>query len=225
MSMSKKENQIEEQAAEHDTKNVTPEQASEQVVSKEQEDLSGMTLYQKLLYVQKNCKAPKSQRNNYGNYNYRTVDDIFAALKPLLWKVQATVTISDEIEERQNGNYIKATVEFIDCVTGEKLTGTAFSKEGVQKGMTDAQASGSASTYARKYALNGLFLLDDSRDIDSMDNTGYNNGGYDNSGYQNGYSNGNNSGYNQGYQNNGYNQGYQNNGYNQGGYNNNGYNG
>ena len=191
---------------------VTPEQASKLAEEKEEKDIAGMNIWWKLLYVQKNCKAPKSQVNSYGNYNYRTTEDIFAALKPILWKVKATLFINDEIVTMPNvnGNYVKATATFVDVETGEKIETSSFAKEGSQKGMSDAQCTGSASTYARKYALNALFLLDDTRDADSMDNTtqnsdNYTQGNYQQGGYQNGYNGGYNGYQNQNY---GYHNGY-----------------
>ncbi len=207
---------------------VTPEQASEAVVEREEKDIQDKNVYHKLLYVQKHCKVPKGQYNSFGKYSYRTTEDIMAAIKPLLWKVGATVLIDDTpvVKETSQGSamYIEATVKFIDCNTGETISNKSSAKEGLPKGnMSDAQNTGSASTYARKYALNGMFLLDDTKDDDAtnngsyQNNNGYQNSGYDNSGYQNG---GYNNGYdNSGYQQNGYQNGYQNGGYN------NGYNG
>jgi len=214
-----KENLTEEQMAEQTAVQVTPEQASEQAVAKEQEEIKSMNVYAKLLYVQKNCKAPKGQYNSFGKYSYRTAEDIMAAIKPLLWKVNATVYISDKpvIMQGVNGNFIKTEVTFVDCNTGDKIVTEVSVKEGSPKGnMSESQNTGATISYARKYALNGMFLLDDAKD-DADAQGGYqNNSGYDNSGYQNNGGYQNNSGYNNG----GYNQG----GYNQGNYQqNNGY--
>ena len=205
-----KENQIEEQAMEQaDVQNVTPEQASEQAAAKEQEDIANKNVYAKLLYVQKNCKAPKGQYNSFGKYSYRTAEDIMAAIKPLLWKANATVFISDKPTTLPNvsGNFITTTVTFVDCNNGEKIVSEVSVKEGTPKGnMSESQNTGATISYARKYALNGMFLLDDAKDDVDAQGGYQNNGGYDNSGYQN----------NGGYQNN---SGYNNSGYNQGGYN------
>ena len=194
---------------------VTPEQASEQAVAREQEEVRNMNVYAKLLYIQKNCKAPKGQYNSFGKYSYRTAEDIMAAIKPLLWKVNATVFISDKpvIMQGVNGNFIKTEVTFVDCNTGDKIVTEVSVKEGSPKGnMSESQNTGSTISYARKYALNGMFLLDDVKDDDSLNNYQQNNGGYDNSGYNGGYNNG---GYNNNYQNGNYNNnnGYYNNGY------------
>ena len=128
-----------------------------------------MTVYKKLIEVQKELKAPKNQRNNFGNYNYRSCEDILEALKPILAKHEATVFISDKVVVKENNwAYIEATATFVDIETGESVSTTAFAREAEnKKGMDSSQITGSASSYARKYALNGLFLIDDSVDPDS----------------------------------------------------------
>lgn len=128
-----------------------------------------MTVYKKLIEVQKELKAPKNQRNNFGNYNYRSCEDILEALKPILAKYEATVFISDKVVVKENNwAYIEATATFVDIETGESISTTAFARETEnKKGMDSSQITGSASSYARKYALNGLFLIDDSVDPDS----------------------------------------------------------
>ena len=128
-----------------------------------------MTVYKKLIEVQKELKAPKNQRNNFGNYNYRSCEDILEALKPILAKHEATVFISDKVVVKENNwAYIEATATFVDIETGESVSTTAFARETEnKKGMDSSQITGSASSYARKYALNGLFLIDDSVDPDS----------------------------------------------------------
>ena len=128
-----------------------------------------MTVYKKLLEVQQELKAPKNQRNTFGNYNYRSCEDILEALKPILAKYEATVFISDKVVVKENNwAYIETTATFVDIETGESISTTAFARETEnKKGMDSSQITGSASSYARKYALNGLFLIDDSVDPDS----------------------------------------------------------
>ena len=128
-----------------------------------------MTVYKKLIKVQQELKAPKNQRNTFGNYNYRSAEDILEALKPVLAAHEATVFISDKVVVKENnGAYIEATATFVDIETGESISTTAFAREAEnKKGMDASQITGSASSYARKYALNGLFLIDDAVDPDS----------------------------------------------------------
>ena len=128
-----------------------------------------MTVYKKLIKVQQELKAPKNQRNTFGNYNYRSAEDILEALKPVLAAHDATVFISDKVVVKENSwAYIEATATFVDIETGESISTTAFAREAEnKKGMDASQITGSASSYARKYALNGLFLIDDAVDPDS----------------------------------------------------------
>lgn len=122
-----------------------------------------------LRYIQGALKAPKAQRNGFGNYNYRSCEDILEAVKPLLTDVGAMVTISDSIEAVGGRVYIKATAT-IKCGE-EQESVTAYARESeTKKGMDEAQITGSASSYARKYSLNGLFLIDDTKDADTQDN-------------------------------------------------------
>ena len=128
-----------------------------------------MTVYKKLIEVQQELKAPKNQRNNFGNYNYRSCEDILEALKPILAKHEATVTLSYEITVMENlWTYVEATATFIDIETGEYTCTTGYAREAeTKKGMDPSQITGSASSYAGKYALNGLFLIDDTKDADT----------------------------------------------------------
>lgn len=128
-----------------------------------------MTVYKKLIEVQQELKAPKNQRNTFGNYNYRSAEDILEALKPILAKHEATVFISDKVVVKENNwAYIETTATFVDVETGESISTTAFARETEnKKGMDASQITGSASSYARKYALNGLFLIDDTKDADT----------------------------------------------------------
>lgn len=128
-----------------------------------------MTVYKKLIEVQKELKAPKNQRNSFGNYNYRSCEDILEALKPVLSEHGATVFISDKPVVKENlFSYIESTATFVDTESGDSVSVTAYAREAeMKKGMDVSQITGSASSYARKYALNGLFLIDDTRDADT----------------------------------------------------------
>lgn len=118
----------------------------------------------KLSEIQKNLKAPKNQRNNFGGYNYRSCEDILEAVKPLLNGL--ILTISDDIVEVGGRVYVKATAKISD---GENIIeNTAFAREAeARKGMDDSQVTGATSSYARKYALNGLLCIDDTKDADA----------------------------------------------------------
>lgn len=119
--------------------------------------------------IQKELKAPKGQYNSFGKYSYRNCEDILEALKPLLG--DATVTLSDEMVEVGGRVYVKATATF--SLDKESVSVTAFAREAQdQKGMNDSQITGSTSSYARKYALNGLFCIDDTKDADSTNTHG-----------------------------------------------------
>ena len=133
-----------------------------------------MNVYQKLNQVQVKLNAPKNQYNGFGKYYYRSCEDILEGLKPLLAEVGACVTINDEIvvigEKAENVSniFVKATASFIDTDTGEKIEVSALARHSdAKKGMDDAQVTGATSSYARKYALNGLFCIDDNKDVDS----------------------------------------------------------
>ena len=128
-----------------------------------------MTVYKKLIKVQQELKVPKNQRNTFGNYNYRSGEDILEALKPILAKYEADVFISYKVVVTGNmWTYVEATATFVDIETGEYTCTTGYAREAeTKKGMDPSQITGSASSYAGKYALNGLFLIDDSVDPDS----------------------------------------------------------
>lgn len=119
----------------------------------------------KLSQIQKSLKAPKNQFNSFGKYNYRNCEDILEALKPLL--DECTLTISDEIVMIGNRFYVKATATLKDVSEGEFSVSAYAREDETKKGMDLAQVTGSASSYARKYALNGLFLIDDTKDSDA----------------------------------------------------------
>lgn len=123
---------------------------------------------EKLSDIQQKLKAPKGQFNEFGKYNYRSCEDILEAVKPLLNGCQ--LTISDKMVQLGDRYYVEATALFTDG--NEKVSVTAYAREQAEKkGMDASQITGSASSYARKYALNGLFLIDDTKDADTMDNT------------------------------------------------------
>ena len=121
-----------------------------------------------LARIQQTLKAPKGQTNSFGNYKYRSCEDIVEAIKPLL--ETATLTFNDSIELVGDRYYVKATVFLTD---GEKVwVSTAYARESLdKKGMDSAQITGATSSYARKHALNGLFAIDDTRDADTQDNS------------------------------------------------------
>lgn len=120
-----------------------------------------------LKQIQAELKAPKGQFNSFGKYNYRSAEDILEAVKPLLSKHDALLTLSDEVVEIGGRVYVKATAAITDS-EGATLYITAYAREAEKKtGMDDSQITGTASSYARKYALNGLFLIDDTKDADT----------------------------------------------------------
>ena len=126
-----------------------------------------MNIYEKLLYIQTNLKAPKNQFNKFGNYKYRNCEDILEAVKPIQQQVKAVTILTDEIVHIGERYYVKATARLIDTENGEKIENTAFAREEeTKKGMDGSQITGSSSSYARKYALNGLFDIDDTKDSD-----------------------------------------------------------
>lgn len=131
-----------------------------------------MSVYNKLIKIQTELKAPKGQFNSFGKYKYRNCEDILEALKPVLLKNKATIFLNDNIELIGDRFYIKATVTLVDIETGENITSSAFAREEEsKKGMDGSQVTGASSSYARKYALNGMFAIDDTKDSDST-NTG-----------------------------------------------------
>lgn len=121
-----------------------------------------------LVYIQFNLKAPKNQRNAFGNYNYRSCEDILEAAKPLLAERNCTLTVSDDIVQVADRIYVKATAT-LRTSEGVEYSNTAFAREALsKKGMDESQVTGATSSYARKYALNGLFCIDDTKDADAL---------------------------------------------------------
>lgn len=126
-----------------------------------------VNIYTALSKVQEKLKAPKNQRNNFGNYNYRSAEDIIEAVKPLLFEIGLIMTISDQIINLGDRYYIEATVT-VQNAQGEVIQVTGMAREAEeQKGMSLSQITGTASSYSRKYALNGMFAIDDTKDDDS----------------------------------------------------------
>lgn len=120
-----------------------------------------------LILIQSELKAPKGQRNTFGNYSYRSLEDIFEALKPLIKQHECFVTTNDEVVMAGDRIYIKATATITNS-KGESISNTAYAREPqIKKGMDEAQITGATSSYARKYALNGLFAIDDTKDADA----------------------------------------------------------
>ena len=130
-----------------------------------------MGIYEKLLAVQTELKAPKSQYNAFGKYKYRSCEDILEAAKPILKNHKAVVFLSDAIKLIGERYYIEASAHFVDVENGDEIIITAYAREEEsKKGMDGSQVTGASSSYARKYALNGLFDIDDSEDSDSGNN-------------------------------------------------------
>ena len=124
-----------------------------------------------LIMIQQGLKAPKGNYNNFGKYNYRSCEDILEAVKPLLSEQGCTLVIADDIMLIGDRFYVKATATLTNS-EGVKEVATAFAREQETKsGMDSSQLTGATSSYARKYALNGLFCIDDTKDADTMDNT------------------------------------------------------
>ena len=123
-----------------------------------------MSIIEKLFRIQQEAVSPKDQDNNFGGFKYRNVEGILRNVKPVFQKEQVYCQLSDEAVELNGSTYIKATAKLIDTETGEEVSSTGFAREMEQKkGMDTSQCTGSASTYARKYALQGLLGLDDSK--------------------------------------------------------------
>ena len=127
-----------------------------------------MSIYEKLIALQGELKAPKGNYNSFGKYKYRSCEDILEAVKPLLKKYGLALILTDDVTECGGRIYIKATATLTDTEGGTRIGNTAFARESAEKkGMDDSQVTGTASSYARKYALNGLFLIDDTKDADT----------------------------------------------------------
>lgn len=128
-------------------------------------------MIQKLLKIQNELKAPKSQYNSFGKYNYRNQEDILEAVKPLLYANGLFLSITDDIIEVSGEFFVKATAIITDGENTHAVSAMA-GYEPNKKGMDKSQSAGSSSSYARKYALNGLFLIDDTKDSDATNTHG-----------------------------------------------------
>lgn len=132
-------------------------------------------IYEKLNYVQNNLKVPKNRRASFkaqGGYNYRSCEDILEAVKPLNEAARLNLRLNDDIDVKNGLTFVKAIAILSDLDSDAVITSTGFAQIATdKKGMDVAQMTGSASSYARKYALNGLYAIDDSQDIDSMDHS------------------------------------------------------
>lgn len=129
-----------------------------------------MSIYAKLLRIQQELKAPKNQFNSFGKYNYRSCEDILEGVKPLLQETNTTLIIRDEIITVGERYYVKAIATLYECEGDGQIYSTAMAREEEsKKGMDGSQVTGASSSYARKYALNGLFAIDDTKDADTKD--------------------------------------------------------
>lgn len=129
-----------------------------------------MEFIEKIVAIQSELKAPKGQYNSFGKYNYRSCEDILEGVKPLLTKHGLVLTIQDSIDLIGDRFYVKATATITDGK--ERLSTSAYARESLdKKGMDASQVTGATSSYARKYALNGLLAIDDTKDADTMDNS------------------------------------------------------
>lgn len=132
-------------------------------------------IYETLQQIQTELKAPKGQYNSFGKYKYRSCEDILEAVKPILAKYKASITLSDELVYIGNRYYIKATAT-LDTEEGEVFTTAYAREEEEKKGMDGSQITGTASSYARKYSLNGLLAIDDTKDSDATNDVTNNTG-------------------------------------------------
>lgn len=132
-----------------------------------------MKIFEKIRKVQSELKAPKGQYNSFGKYKYRSCEDIVEAVKPILSKAGLVLSISDEIILVGERYYVKATATLFDAENAESHSVSAFAREEEsKKGMDGSQVTGASSSYARKYALNGLLAIDDTKDSDSTNTHG-----------------------------------------------------
>ena len=137
-----------------------------------------MNIYEKLMNIQKELKAPKSQYNSFGKYKYRSCEDILESVKPLLEKYKVTIILTDKLEQIGERYYIRAMAILFDTESDNSIENTAYAREEeTKKGMDGSQITGTSSSYARKYALNGLLLIDDTKDADTDEFTKENNKG------------------------------------------------
>ena len=131
-----------------------------------------LSFRERVVLVQASLKVPKTQYNSFGKYNYRNCEDVMEALKPLLLENSLCQMVSDEIEVVGDRIYVKSTVTVFDTGSDSFVKTSAFAREALsKKGMDDSQITGTASSYARKYALNGMWMIDDTKDSDHNSNS------------------------------------------------------
>ena len=127
-----------------------------------------MNIYEKLMNIHKELKAPKGQYNSFGKYKYKSCEDILESVKPLLEKYKVTIILTDKLEQIGERYYIRAMAILFDTESDNSIENTAYAREEeTKKGMDGSQITGTSSSYARKYALNGLLLIDDTKDADT----------------------------------------------------------
>jgi hypothetical protein len=132
-----------------------------------------MNLLEKLMNIQNELQAPKGQFNSFGKYSYRNCEDILEALKPLLLKYKCILNLTDEVIEKESRFYVKATAIIKDVESTDVETSVGWAREEEnKKGMDGSQVTGASSSYARKYALGGLFAIDDNKDSDTTNTNG-----------------------------------------------------
>lgn len=138
-------------------------------VENENDKIKTMNIYEKLINIQLELKAPKNQRNTFGNYNFRSCEDILESVKGLNHKYRVLLLIEDEVINIENRFYIKANCKLVNIDNpSEMIINTALAREPESKPkFDDSQVTGSSSSYARKYALNGLYSIDDNKDADT----------------------------------------------------------
>jgi hypothetical protein len=147
---------------------MTAPKVSKEMSEQINDSFQNKDIYTKLSHIQNELKAPKNQFNKFGNYKYRSCEDILEALKPLCAKYKATLIIYDEIVMIGDRYYVKAIAKLYDQETTDYIEAYAFARESQAKNrMDDSQVTGATSSYARKYALNGLFNIDDTKDFDT----------------------------------------------------------
>lgn len=130
--------------------------------------MENLGIYEKLSAIQQELKAPKGQFNSFGKYKYRSCEDILEAVKPICAKHKTALVLLDSITEVNGRFYVTAQAQLHDCESDNAVTATAYAREPEKKtGMDESQITGTASSYARKYALNGLFCIDDTKDADT----------------------------------------------------------
>lgn len=129
-------------------------------------------IYEKLSKIQQELFVPKEQPNDFGKYKYRSCEDILTRVKPLCAKYDCVLTITNDVESVGDRNYVNALVSLVDIETGDKIISRAQAREAIdKKGMDASQITGAASSYARKYALAGLFCIDNEKDADTNEYT------------------------------------------------------